>query len=338
VETIVKGEESKEQLSDYFDELRIIADKMEVFPIDFIARQGSFSNIRYGRPKIGIRLELTNRNFRYFYDFCELALRATEEDIEVCIEKIKSASPQEQSLILTVIYVYSFPWSKEKPFVYSGDQEELKKYWDFRNSGGEDIDFNVLLGYRSWLGMNYHNFDTQNRPICEEVIRSKYKNIVEKFINDPQVAFPAITFSPQEEIENRNYEHYERYKKITENIDDKLKRIRGELLYNGLTNISLRKEKLDLLKENYPEEYQQIISDIFFLLYIADSSPSYPSGIGTKKGNTSTTPKTVGQIAQQLLDSWEPLKQVSPTEKKIKDSPTRPPLPSLPPLEFKVVP
>jgi hypothetical protein len=307
-----------EQSQTYLTALKQIADKMEVFPIDLISRQGQLSNFIDGesRSKIAIRLELTSENFRYFYDFCELALRATEEDIEVCIDKIKSASPKEQSLILTVIYVYSFPWSKEKPFVSSENQEELKKYWDFRNSGGEDIAFYVLLGCRSWLGMNYHNFDTKNRPTCDEVIRSKYKKIVEKFIDDPQIAFSAITITPPKR-ERRVHERINISELLPKSIRDK----RKEFSYYDFENISSRKEKLDLLKKNYPEEHQQIISDIFFLLYVNDTcNIRTPLGF-PPNGNASATPKTVGQIAQQLIDSWEPMKQVLPKEKKIKASP-----------------
>jgi len=93
---------------------------------------------------------------------------------------------------------------------------------------------------------------------------------------------------------------------ITDNISNKLQCINKNLLYSDFLNISSRKEKLDLLKINYPEEYQQLCSDMFFLRYFYDIFP-VTSGTGPKSGNASSTPKTVGQIAQQLLESWEPL-------------------------------
>jgi hypothetical protein len=239
---------------------------------------------------------------------------------------------------LTVIYVYSFPWSKEKPFVFSGNQEELKKYRERRDQTGEDVNFRTLLSYRSWLGLNYHNFDTENRKIADEITHFKYKKIVERFVDNQQIAFPAIEVSPQT-IQERNSSQ------LRECINNKLLNIKEwipykEIPYNDLVNISSRKEKMELLKKNYPEEYKQLFSDIFFLEYVHDIFPP-SAGSGPRSGNGSSTPKMLGQIAQQLLDSWEPLKQISikregilPQEKELS-----PKLPPLPPLEsLKIVP
>jgi hypothetical protein len=340
--TFTKGEEYQEQSPIFLDKLKKIAEKMEVFPIDFIARKGPLSHFRDNSPfpKIAVRLELTNENFRDFYDFCELALQATEEDVELSIKKIETASPKEQALLLTVIYVYSFPWSKEKPFVFSGNQDELKKYRERRDQTGEDVAFENLLPYRSWLGLNYHNFDTENRKITDEITHFKYKKIVERFIDNQQIAFPAMEVSPQI-IQERNHSQ------LRECINNKLLNMKErrpyideKRPYYDLVNISSRKEKMELLKKNYPEEYKQLFSDIFFLEYIHDIYP-LTAGSGPRSGNGSSTPKTVGQVAQQLLDSWEPLKRISKKEKNIlpKEKELSPQLPPLPSLEsLKIVP
>jgi hypothetical protein len=181
---------------------------------------------------------------------------------------------------------------------------------------------------------------TENRKIADEITHFKYKKIVERFIDNQQIAFLAIEVSPQIIQERNDSQLLKRINNQLLNIKEWIPYIDKEMPFYDLANISSRKEKMELLKKNYPEEYKQLFSDIFFLEYLHDTYPS-TAGSGHRSGNASATPKTLGQVAQQLLDSWEPLERISKKEKNILPqekelSPKLPPLPSLESL--KIVP
>jgi hypothetical protein len=189
VETIVKGVESTEQSSVYLTKLKQIAGKMEVFPIDLIARQGPLTHCRVGSsyPEIAYRWELKRDAFRHFYDFCILALQAKERDIEFCIAHMDTLSPKEQALVLTAIYIYVFTWASEVPEkMRYGEQERLKKHL-------------------SWFALNYHNINMYERIPCDDKKRLFYKKIIENYVSDQHIAFQAISLS-KEQIEKNNVE------------------------------------------------------------------------------------------------------------------------------------
>ena len=67
----------------YVEQIQQIAKKMEVFPVDLIARDGPISYFEKGSkyPIIGFREELDRGDFKRFYDFCQLAFSARQKDI-----------------------------------------------------------------------------------------------------------------------------------------------------------------------------------------------------------------------------------------------------------------
>ena len=89
---------------------------MKIFPIDLIARDGPLSYFVKGSsyPKISIRQEMNREAFERFYNFCQLAFDATPRDIRACINYLPKASVKEKSLILTILYIYLYPWEKQK--------------------------------------------------------------------------------------------------------------------------------------------------------------------------------------------------------------------------------
>jgi hypothetical protein len=302
MENLMKAEDILEQSQSYSVKLKQIAEKMEVFPIDLIARKGPLAT----PYKMVYYEELTIYDFRAFYNFCELALSATEKDIETCLGKLEYFSPKEQALLLTIIYVYSFPWSdKLSSDLLMQDRQKNKM---------------------SWLGLNYTNLDKKNRQYCDIYIRTKYQLLIKRFINNDKIAFPKVILDFDKKNKNEN-------ERITLRYDIK-EEIGEEKMREYELDIISRKEYFLDLEKRYPHKYRQKISDILFIFYPSDYFPYLtPSGIGPEHGNTSSTPKTLGQIAQQLIDSWEPTKPISTKEKNI--SPTLPPLPS---FEFKMIP
>ena len=100
----------------YVEQIQQIAEEMEVFPIDLIAREGPLSFFRKGEeyPIISIRDEMDYESFKLFYKFCQLAFNASLQDIDSCVDYLPQASAKEKSLILTTFYVYAYPWEKQK--------------------------------------------------------------------------------------------------------------------------------------------------------------------------------------------------------------------------------
>jgi hypothetical protein len=271
---LTKGGDTLEQPPIYVAQLKQIAKKMEVFPIDLIARQGPLTS----PYKMIYHEELTRDEFRTFYDFCELALSATEKDIETCLGKLETFSPKEQALLLTIIYVYSFPWSDKFPSAL------------FRRDNQKQV--------LSWLSLNYTNFNTENRRSCSVHTRTKYQSLIKRFVDNDKIAFSEVILN----FDKKNNHEKER----TALRNEMKEKVSEEKMREYGLDIISRKEYFLYLEKKYPQEYQQKISDILFVFYPEDYFPSLiASGVGPKSGNASATPKTVGQIAQQLLSSLE---------------------------------
>ena len=90
----------------YVEQIQQIAEEIEAFPIDLIAFDGplSFFNKELQNPYVSIREEIDCQAFKLFYDFCQLALDATSEDIDACVDYLPQASTKEKALILTILY------------------------------------------------------------------------------------------------------------------------------------------------------------------------------------------------------------------------------------------
>ncbi len=103
----------------YVEQIQQFANTMEVFPVDLIARDGPISYFEKGSKyaSIGFREELDKASFKRFYDFCQLAFNARQKDIDACVDYLPQASAKEKALILTVFYIYVYPWEKQKLIV-----------------------------------------------------------------------------------------------------------------------------------------------------------------------------------------------------------------------------
>ncbi|MDO4570695.1 MAG: hypothetical protein Q4D38_09950 [Planctomycetia bacterium] len=199
-----------------------------------------------------------------------MALQATEEDVEQCVARLESAPAREQALLLTVVYVYAFPWptddlSKESHAIQRGRND----YW-------------------SPLAVNLPYFDTQNRKSYQGD-RERFRKIIERYTASDAVAFRAIL------DRRRQWSALEARKKF---LDSWNFHQRGSFFSH---------EDFARLKEQHPTEYPKWISfQLGSRIYDA-LSLSVVSGICKDYLNTSKTAKTVGQIATQLLESWEPI-------------------------------
>jgi len=382
----------KPEESPYLQKVRDLAEKMEVFPIDFITRNGPLANFEYKRGahsyrvtvdsyhQFSCRAELTREPFRQFYEFCQLALDATPEDIDVCLDHFDKASPKEKALLMTIMYIYILPWEKLDQFAeehtkYFLEQWELlneqleqqneqfwrqweeqkelyqkdsERFWEQRKYGNPQEEFwqqfdlfskqrhqqreefleqlkQFVEELKKQLGIDWYDtegargwswFSRQFACSFDLTIR-KYNHAdsdahkkvclakIKENIDDNTIAFPAIVMELDEKMGSN--EDMETYKASTEEI---LRIVKinhdissSEPLSFGHKGREYRNLLCQKIREEFPNDSQGIIADMLYLRY--DRDMFSPRDIGLVRGNGSAKPKTVGQIAEHLLESWK---------------------------------
>ncbi len=288
----------------YLAQIQKTAETMEVFPIDLIAREGPLSlyKTRSTRPDIGLRLELNREAFQQFYEFCQLAFDATPEDIDACIEYLPSATPKEKALILTVFYIYAYPWEKlweKHPPVIQTDLPYCKEWRP-----------EIFFKTQSWLFFQYptgvFDFTTREKFQTDHTKASKHLlPLIAQYINDAEIAFPSYEMPPirdgSEELSNLKREStifLQSIKTKEGKFDDDFKRF---------FHILSRENVLDEARKKYPaDSVSAVVSCCMYASYPRDTIGGVDL-LGTLPfvGNTSQKPKTLGQIAQELLASWD---------------------------------
>ncbi|MBP5620440.1 MAG: hypothetical protein J6X44_00340 [Thermoguttaceae bacterium] len=284
----------------YIEQLQQIANEMEVFPIDFIARDGplSYFNKENEPPCYYYRYEIDFRSFELFYKFCQLAFDAKPEDINLCVDYLPQASTKEKALILTIFYVCSYPWEKQKLVD--------RQTWE------------VAATSRSWLSLQYPAgvFDVsireKYRSQCKE-ISPRLLSIIAEYVNEDEIAFPSCDVEPRRmhRFKNRS-EAYERIK----SLKDKSGR-NGEIdeYFKEWGSIKKRKNVLRKMSEKYPREIvPEVIACNLYASYCWDMYVEKMSNAGPFACNGSEKPKTLGQIAQELLESWDPPQTIDDQE------------------------
>ena len=392
----------KSKESPYLQRVRDLVARMEVFPIDFIARNGPLSNFEYRRSgniyrvttdshfQFSSRAELTREPFRQFYEFCQLALDATPEDIDVCLDRYEEASPKEKALLMTIMYIYIFPWEKLDQFFEESkkhfweqweplneqlrqqeeqfwqqweEQKELlkkdsKQFWEQREQGKPqeefwkqfdlfteqnqqqqeafqkqlkqvvkelkerlDIAWYDVEGKGSWSWFSRQfasSFDLTIRKHIRDDSDVRKKACLAKIkesLDDDAIAFPAIVMELDEEMGSNedmetckaSIEEILRIVKLNHNISSNEPMI---FLFSS-TCREYRKILCQKIREEYPNDSQKIIADMLYTRYLEDMFGPFINGL--VRGNASTKPKTIGQIALHLLASWPDCDSNTPT-------------------------
>jgi len=273
----------------YVERIQKMAETMEVFPVDLIAREGPLSYFRKGPrlPKISIRWELNREAFDQFYDFCQLAFDATPKDINKCIKYLPEASAKEKSLILTVFYIYIYPWEKQKQVTSQYDYIEAIKT-------------------RSWLSLQYPTgaFDlTIREKFQSDHVKSSKRllPIITQYLNNDEIVFQTISIEEGDSTKDDSISREDRIE-----AEDLLWSLKIDDVQNTLSLFFFksRKKVVDEIRRKYPNDASKKISNVLYVTYWQDMSHEY-SGGSLRGGNTSENPKTLGQIAQELLASWD---------------------------------
>lgn len=286
----------------FFRQITILAKQLEVFPVDFIAPNGPFSDKAQGRDNCRgtYRLDITQEQFRYFYSFCDLALRVSEEDITQLMGNIDKFSPRERALILTTVYMYAYPWVKDRKLPQNMFAWKLP--W-----------LELVLRLTSCFG-DIERIGVEMSPQKREA----YRQFIEKYIQDDSVAFPSVEIPEENKKEFRIQLEYDLKARIYKmNIDDKFKTDEDCRFDTRLQMYLGHRMLCQVVREKEPNLYKDFVSDLLFASYVSycwqgydfysNFEPWYYQTSPSRASNSSSTPKTVGQIATQLLESWEPV-------------------------------
>lgn len=270
----------------YVERIQTTAETMEIFPVDLIARDGPLSFFKKDSPypQISVRTELNREAFARFYDFCQLAFDATPEDINECVKYLPQASAKEKSLIITVFYVYIYPWNKQK---------RVTNMREVMNA----------IRTRSWLSLQYpcdaFDLTIRKRRQFPPTDSEQLLRIISQYLDNEEIAFQGVVIDSKIpdplNVERDRKEVLEFIR--SSNIGD------GDQAVSSLIRLTSRKETMEKIRLEHPDSSTKIMSDILYFSYWQDMfNPT--AGILPREGNASEKPKALGQIAQQLLESW----------------------------------
>jgi hypothetical protein len=286
------------------------ANQMNVFPICFIARWSDGPVYEKEKGFWYARYELTFDQYELFYKFKYLSQTISKKELMDAIAYIDKATPKEKALVLTMIYIYERTHRKPLP-IYTKGNDSLDEYEGWRPP--------ILPVLKTDKTVSRHQW-------------KKWIGILEQYSKDDTVAFPAITENvkilreawekeqlrvlkmamslgmidlvealKREEKQAKVFEQFQERRKLFEKsgkrfyaVDETQTRIipiSRTLDWNGTKEVRRKasiedRKKIDALTE-----------------YIDSQHDDGYSGVISQSGNSSSHPKTVGDIATQLLMS-----------------------------------
>ena len=251
-----------------FETFRGLAEPIEVFPVDLWHEPWAGDVRGYCGKR---RLEVTFEKYLPLHDFVEVACCISRQELFDVVSQIDRATPKEKALILTAIYIHE-RLHRRKP-----------KTIDYR------ITNPLIYPYKIDSSMT----STEWTQLISHITRFK---------NSFDIAFPAFV-GEVETIKNewkrsvKKYSHDELIKScFEENTDSDIIFFYRELLHGRQVN-----EKIRLLHDELPAEAKHLLIFREFLYTITGNVVL--SGMGPWEGNSSVYPKTLGDIATQLLMS-----------------------------------
>ena len=198
-------------LSDYIDRE---ASKMDVLPYYLLID----TDVRF-------RASLTFKRYLSFFRFKERILSATEEEIDDCVRQIDVFSTKKKALVLFAARLFSYvyrsqPQNRPRYYTYQ------RGYYEWRESVKETakpINLNYptdlnnyeerffFPGKRSYYPYSYPVLRARyvsrallllGKPnpdfFVDEALSLRWNNVVEKFFNNKEIAFPALTEPPKD--------------------------------------------------------------------------------------------------------------------------------------------
>jgi hypothetical protein len=270
------------------DKIREFARKLEVFPVDIIAshRKGPIVDRRRW-SNWGVPYEVSFEQYVVFFEFKNYVQDLSLEEFVKIVDYIEEASFREKALILTSIFI--FEWlHRERPigtYRLPVTNKNLSR----------------LLPYqKEYLFISSKYWDN-------------WSELLEKYSKDENIAFPAI--KEEDTLLQKNWEKdrekvKEKLKELGTKNGIKIERNQYEyIIHNGheLSSISFEFGSYDNFRKNFSPSDRIHLDAIFeYLMILPEGLSGLPSGIAPVNGNSSKTPKTLGDIATQLLMSRLP--------------------------------
>ncbi len=272
------------------------AKELEIFPIEMLASHPD-GPIAKRCPKAfwKTRYELTFQQYQVFFTFISFAVHVTEKDIDDMIACLDDASIKEKSLILTAL------------FLYERLHRKPPKRYD--------------LGTTFWP---HHFWENNKIPPKRWVYLS---SIIRKYASDLNMAYPAVTTDEKQlkKLWEKDRENSSaRLKSLGILLDEAMYSPRLEQTESGpVFKITTIHDILSAYQNKLsPAEFQEAEALLEYLCLpppIAALSGSGNfnvswrplSGIAPEgvDGNSSSQPKTLGEIATQLLLSRLPYEE-----------------------------
>jgi len=281
--------------STFFQQIRVLAKKMEVFPVNIYATNpsGPLGHLTILKKHMGeeayqaylasrvisavpARLPYLGHEFTFdryvpIFEFTESVYKASVSDIDDCINRINEMTPKETALLLTAIYIF-----------------ECQHRYDPRRQLITGIYYDGVLhpleeGVRI-IGSILHYKPDQS---IDDEVWGRWISVVEKYQGDVTVAFPAID-TPLEQLKK---EWEASYKKCEEILATKW---HLPLERQAITMTEEYHSLFTLLKKNSPQEARLLSMYGEHLEMSRTRGPTV---------NDSILPKTLGDIARQILMS-----------------------------------
>lgn len=280
-----------------------ISRNSDVLPVDLFAWVGPLAHENkyvenWGTvPSQRIHEELAFESFCLFYEFCDMALNATVDDLRDCIRHVDSAPAREKALILSFLFI-----------AVQTDRKPLSR-------SEYESHFNDLRHKMTWLEMMVatESFKIKSRDMTiDDNLRAQVKETIHKYINSEEIAFPAI------ETNSWSSRYYYDWARFSRSVFEKVDACEiDRVTYRDPNRIFFKQPPHDYLPEMYQQEYFKAILERnpdlsetfvraeFAYATILQRHGRYASSAGPLVKNFSKKKKTVGDIAKQLLASWE---------------------------------
>jgi len=239
-----------------------------------------FGNLRYGDWRC--RYELTFDRYIPMFKFKERVYHACVNEMNGCIDRIDEMTPKEKALLLTAIYIF---------------ERRYRSYPDIVNRMNDNPALEKITNSKEYIREGEVIASLPDDSISDEVY-NRWFIIVENYKDAPSISFPAID-TPLEEMKREWEISLEKCDQVMMSRWNISVTERKRYFMYGLEYLAL----LGSLRIKSPEEARLLsMYGEYYTIFFGGRL----MGTGPYCGNSSEFPKTLGEIATQILMSRYP--------------------------------
>jgi len=287
-----------------FDDIRDFAVKMEIFPMELYAPIGPLAPqmfhkriiedeihnksfveenppVDWGYRGWHVRYELTFDRYIPMFEFKERVVRAEIKEIENCIDRIDEMTPKEKALLFTAFYIFESRYR-----LNPGRQWAVKLMQASESS------------VSSRMIVNEYDYEICYLNFLSRYMWDKWFTVVEQYKDSTTIAFPAFDH-PLDDLKKEWKANYDKYKHDMAS--------KWNILVSETCSITISPGYSEMYRtsgEKPPEEIELLL---LYTGYQRTIRP-FPGSADARffSGNSSVYPKTLGEIAMQILMSRFP--------------------------------